>query len=58
VIGFAGKIPLLPGESLKKFFDVLLPINNEPSSEKVLLQTKDNLIRTAMETGDLLSLKL
>ena len=58
VIGLAGRIPLQPGESLKKYFDVLLPINNEPSSEKVLQQTKDNLIRTAMEIGDLLSLKL
>jgi glycerate kinase len=58
VIGLAGKIPLQPGESLKNYFDVLLPINNEPSSERVLQQTKDNLIRTAMEIGDLLSLKL
>jgi glycerate kinase len=58
VIGLAGKIPLLPEGSLKKFFEVLLPINSEPSSEKMLQQTKDNLIRTAMEIGDLLSLKL
>ena len=58
VIGLAGKIPLQPEGSLKKFFEVLLPINNEPSSEKMLQHTKDNLIRTAMEIGDLLSLKL
>jgi glycerate kinase len=58
VIGLAGKIPLQSQESLKKYFDVLLPINNEPFSEKVLQQTADNLIRTAMEIGDLLSLKL
>ena len=58
VIGLAGRIPLQPGKSLRRYFDVLLPINNEPSSEKVLERTKDNLIRTAMEIGDLLSLKL
>ena len=56
VIGLAGKVPLQSNEALKKYFDVLIPINNEPSSEKVLQQTKDNLIRTAMEVGNLLSL--
>jgi glycerate kinase len=58
VIGLAGKIPLQIEASLKKYFDVLLPINNELSETKALKQTKNNLIRTAMEIGDLLSLKL
>lgn len=57
VIGLAGKIPLQTEASLKKYFDVLMPINNEPSLEKSLHQAKDNLIRTALEIGDLLSLK-
>jgi len=58
VIGLAGKIPLQTEASLKKYFDVLLPINNELSETKALKQTKNNLIRTAMEIGDLLSLRL
>jgi glycerate kinase len=58
VIGLAGKIPLQPDAALKKYFDVLMPINNELSETKALEQTKDNLMRTAMEIGNLLSLKL
>ena len=58
VIGLAGKIPLQPDAGLKKYFDVLMPINNELSLEKALLQTKDNLMRTAAEIGNLLALKL
>ncbi|HEY6977127.1 MAG TPA: glycerate kinase, partial [Chitinophagaceae bacterium] len=56
VIGLAGRIPLQPEATLKKYFDVLFPINNELSETKALKQTKDNLIRTATEIGDLLSI--
>jgi glycerate 2-kinase len=58
VIGFAGKIPLEAVGPLNQYFDVLLSINNEPTELSVaLLYTKANLVRTAMEAGNLLSLR-
>ena len=57
VIALAGKVPLHISASLKKYFDVVIPINNEPLSAIIFQQTKDNLIRTAMQLGNLLSLK-
>lgn len=57
VIGLAGKIPLTPGEELKKYFDVLMAIGNEPADlSRALAATKANLTRTAREMGDLLSI--
>jgi glycerate 2-kinase len=58
VIGFAGKIPLEAVGPLNQYFDVLLSINNEPAELSVaLLNTKANLVRTAAEAGNLLSLR-
>ena len=57
VIGIAGKVPLNPGNHLRKYFDVLLPIANEPFDTTTALQlTSDNLIRTATELGNLLAI--
>ena len=56
VIGIAGKIPLEPN-ALHGYFDVLLPICHEPVDLATALQcTADNLKRTSMEIGNLLSL--
>jgi glycerate kinase len=58
VIGLAGKVPLTVSNGLKQYFDVLMPIGNEPADLKHALQhTKENLIRTAKEIGQLLCLK-
>jgi len=57
VIALAGRVPLQSSPELKKYFDVLLPINNGPS-ENFLSQTTENLIRTAIELGNLLAIKL
>jgi glycerate kinase len=57
VIGIAGRIPLQPGKELRKYFDVLLPLSNIPLDTKTALQfTYDNLKRTSVEIGNLLSL--
>lgn len=57
VIALAGRVPLTSDAALKKYFDVLLPINNEPS-ENFLEHTKENLKRTATEFSNLLAIKL
>ncbi|HEV8080096.1 MAG TPA: glycerate kinase [Chitinophagaceae bacterium] len=57
VIAISGKIPLEPRDKLKKYFDVLLPIGNEPTGIKTaLLSAKNNLMRTSTEIGNLLAL--
>ncbi|MBA3674389.1 MAG: glycerate kinase [Chitinophagaceae bacterium] len=57
VIAISGKIPLEPGDKLKKYFDILLPIGNEPADIKTaLLSAKNNLKRTSTEIGNLLAL--
>ena len=57
VIGITGKVPLKPGNELRKYFDVLLSIANEPFDTETALQlTADNLSRTAMELGNLLAI--
>ncbi|MBC3788591.1 glycerate kinase [Spirosoma utsteinense] len=54
VVGLAGKIPLEPSESLNAFFDTLLAIGNGPADLVTALeQTKQNLIRTACQLGNL-----
>ncbi len=56
VIGVAGKVPLTIDIELQKYFDVLLPINNEPvEMGEAIKNTKDNLIRTGKVIGDLWS---
>ncbi|HEY2722291.1 MAG TPA: glycerate kinase [Chitinophagaceae bacterium] len=56
VIGLAGKIQTgVP--ALSEYFDVLLPINNEPMDiESTLLNTKKNLVRTSQTLGNLIDL--
>ncbi|MDP9230707.1 MAG: glycerate kinase, partial [Bacteroidota bacterium] len=57
VIGLAGKLPLDPDIKLKEYFDVLLPIGNEPAELSSALQScAANLQRTAAEIGNLLAL--
>jgi len=56
VIGLAGKIPLEPGAGLKKYFDTLLAIGNEPANlADALKNTAANLTRTAEAIGHLLN---
>jgi len=57
VIGIAGSIPLEYDVQLKKYFDVLVPINNGITDIKTAIQnTEANLIRTGKMIGDLLEL--
>lgn len=57
VIAFAGKVPLHKNEMLQKYFDVLLPIGHQPSNlPEALVETENNLTRTAAALGDLLAL--
>ena len=57
VIGLAGKIPLDYSTSLQKYFSVLFAIGNQPTDLVTALKTtRNNLIRTANELGDLLFL--
>ncbi len=56
VIGLAGRIPLDPSAGLKKYFDTLLAIGNEPTNlEDALKTTAANLTRTAEALGHLLN---
>jgi len=57
VIGMAGKVPLERNAGLQKYFDVLLPIGQQPFDlQTALACTADNLIRTAGELGNLLAI--
>jgi glycerate kinase len=57
VIGIAGSIPMKRNANLQKYFDVLMPIANQPSDlAAALVNTSDNLTRTAAELGNLLAL--
>lgn len=54
VIGLAGKVPLQPSAGLKKYFDTLLAIGNEPTDlAGALKNTAANLTRTAEAIGRL-----
>jgi glycerate kinase len=57
VIALGGKIPLCISDSMKEYFDVILPINNDPLSPILFEQAKENLVRTATELGDMLAIK-
>jgi glycerate kinase len=57
IVVMAGRIPLEDVELLKKHFDILLPLANEPLSlEEALSKTEENLRRAARELGDMLAL--
>lgn len=56
VIGLAGKIALKQELDVQQYFDVLLSIGNEPGAIQTAIEnTKDNLIRTAKQVGNLLA---
>lgn len=56
VIGLAGKVPLAYYGGLDDYFDMLLPIGDEPTDlHTALSHTHDNLIRTAKQIGNLLA---
>lgn len=55
VIGLAGKIPLEQHDGLGQYFDMLLAIGNGPTDlPTALTNTRQNLIRTAQQLGNLL----
>ncbi len=57
VIGLAGKIPLERNALLQPYFDVLLPIGQQPADlPAALAATEKNLVRTALALGNLLAL--
>ncbi|AKD58722.1 glycerate kinase [Spirosoma radiotolerans] len=57
VLGIAGKVPLEPNEALNQYFDVLLAIGNGPADIPTAMQlTRQNLVRTAQQLGNLLAL--
>src|SRR5699024_7326133 len=57
VIAFAGKTPLEMSSALQQYFDVIMPIGNEPADlAGALKNTAANLLRTATNLGNLLAL--
>lgn len=58
VVGFAGRVPLMPSIALEGFFDVLLPINHQALNlVEALPFTETNLTRSAIALGNALALK-
>ncbi|MFI5137223.1 MAG: glycerate kinase [Sphingobacteriales bacterium] len=56
VIGIAGKIPLEHDEDLKRYFDVLVSINDKGVDLATAMKnTRENLIRTAKRIGDFIA---
>ena len=56
VIALAGKIPLEENVSLKKYFDVLISINEKPVDlQEALANTERNLVRAGERIGKLLA---
>lgn len=57
VIGIAGKVPLQNSALLSEYFNVLLPITNEPMAlVQAILSTYQNLLRTGTAIGNMLAL--
>jgi len=57
VVAFAGKVPLKQNVNLQEYFDVLMPIGNQPEDLRTALAcTADNLTRTAETLGNILIL--
>ncbi len=55
VIGLAGRVPVERDAELEQYFDVLMAIGNEPADlTQALINTNENLIRTARAIGHLL----
>jgi len=58
VIGIAGKVPLEHDAELAEYFDALFSINNNPCDiTTALANTADNLVRTAVAIGNILTVK-
>lgn len=58
VIGLAGRVPLVKEPVMEPYFDAILPIGNEPAElEQAFRNTRENLIRTANQLGNLLALQ-
>ena len=59
VIGLSGQVSLYTDDQMRNYFDVLLPIGHAPCSiDEAIAHTKDDLIRTSCELGNLLALKM
>lgn len=57
VLAVAGKVPLANSQGLQEYFDVLLPIGNEPADISAAMKhTTENLVRTSREIGNLLAI--
>jgi glycerate kinase len=57
VVGLAGKIPLEISQNMQQYFDVLLSIGHEPADLTTAINfTRENLIRTARQVGNLLAI--
>lgn len=57
VLAVAGKVPLTRDSNLQQYFDVLLPVGNEPSDLSTALRSAgDNIRRTSWEIGNLLAI--
>jgi glycerate kinase len=58
VIAIAGKVPLIKGMDLQRYFDVLLAIGHQPTDLAEAMKTAtDNLTRTSWEIGNLLAIR-
>ncbi len=56
VIGIAGRVPLKNNDNLGKYFNVLIPIGNEPSElATAIAVASENIIRTSCMAGNLLA---
>jgi len=57
VIGIAGSVPLNENPDLNRYFDIVMPIGNQPTDLQTAMNfTTSNLIRTASVIGKFLSL--
>jgi len=58
VIGLAGSVPLKESLGLRSYFDVLMSIVRGPTElPQAILESEDNLVRSAKEIGNLLALR-
>jgi glycerate 2-kinase len=57
VIALAGKLPLRISSAIQKYFDAIFPINNQILSSTAFENAKENLIRTAMQVGNVLAMR-
>jgi glycerate kinase len=59
VIALAGQVPIEYNEALRKYFDVLLSIGQQPAELAIALtNTAENLTRTSCEIGNILAVSV